>query len=81
MEFAAKIFGGTILVLGGLFLMVILGTLMGAISGWIVGLFFSDTILGVWSKFGISGFTMWELGAFLGFTGGFFRASQTNNSK
>lgn len=57
----------------------ILGTLFGAIGGWVVGWFFGDTILGVLASFGVTGLSMWQYGAFLGFTGAFFRAHQTNS--
>lgn len=62
------------------FLLVILGTCIGALGGWVVGWFFGETILGVLAAFGVTGIKMWQFGAFLGFVGGFFRASQTNNS-
>ena len=55
------------------FITVVVSTLIGAISGWTVGLFFGDTILAVLATIGISGFTMWQIGAFLGFVASFFR--------
>lgn len=51
----------------------VLGTLFGAIGGWIVGWFFGETILGVLAGFGVTGISMWQYGAFLGFTGAYFR--------
>jgi hypothetical protein len=57
-----------------LVIMIILGPLVGALSGLIVGIFFSTPILNVLSAMGIEGITMWQLGAFLGFVGGFFKA-------
>ena len=54
---------------------VILGTLAGALIGWIVGWFFSDTILFIAAQLGIKNISMWQLGAFLGFVGGFFRTT------
>lgn len=62
-----------------LFLMV-LNVLFGAISGWLIGLFFGNTIIGVLDCVGISGFSMWEIGAFMGFIAGFFRKMITFNS-
>ena len=57
----------------------IITTFLGAFSGWFVGLFFEETILGILSSLGVSGFSMWQIGAFLGFVGGFFR--MTNSTK
>ncbi len=51
---------------------VFLGTMFGAVSGWIMGWFFSETILNIFAAFGVKGFTMWEVGAFLGFISGYF---------
>ncbi len=51
----------------------IAGAMFGALSGWIL----SWTPFGDWIKHVLDnpGFTLAELGAFLGFVGGFFRAS------
>lgn len=58
-------------------LLVILGTLFGGIAGWIVGLFFTDTIMSTLDAFGVETFelSMWQLGATLGFISGFFKSS------
>jgi len=60
------------------FCLIILTTLMGAVAGWVVGLFFGETILTTLSRFGVdvAGLQMWQLGATLAFIGGFFRAYQ-----
>lgn len=50
----------------------VIGTLFGAVIGWVVGLFFGKAILGVLACIGIKGFSMWQIGAALGFIGGFF---------
>jgi hypothetical protein len=63
------------------FLAIIMGTIGGAITGWVVGLLFSDTILGIFAALGIKGFAMWQIGAFLGFVGAFFRTSITKKSE
>jgi membrane protein YqaA with SNARE-associated domain len=62
---------------------VILGTLFGGIAGWIVGLFFTDTIMTTLDRFGVEtmGMTMWQLGATLGFVSGFFKATKLEKSK
>ena len=49
-----------------------ISTLTGAIIGWFVGLFFGKAILGVLACIGIKGFSMWQIGATIGFVGGFF---------
>ena len=52
-----------------------LSTLIGAISGWFVGLFFGDSILFVLENCDIKGVSMWQLGASLGFIVSFFKSS------
>lgn len=77
-----NVFAGVILAAGtaALFiLLVIFSTLAGAVVGWVVGWFFGDTILGIMNQLGIHGITMWQLGAFLGFVGSFFRTSTTHS--
>jgi hypothetical protein len=61
-----------------LFFLVILTTLGGAVAGWIVGLFFEQTILDTLARFGVNvaGLSMWNLGATLAFVGSFFKAYQ-----
>ena len=58
-----------------LFFAPVLGVLIGAFSGWVVGLFFSQTILSFLAVLGITGFKMWQIGAALGFIGSFFRST------
>lgn len=53
----------------------VLSALVGALSGWAVGLFFSDTVLRLFAHLGVEGFEMWQIGLFLGFIGGFFRST------
>ena len=55
------------------FITVVISTLIGAISGWVVGLFFGQSILAIFATIGVSGFSMWQIGAFLGFVASFFR--------
>lgn len=55
----------------------LLSTLAGALTGAIVGLFFSDTILSICAQLGVYGVEVWQVGAFLGFVGGFFKAPVT----
>ena len=72
-----KALGNLVLVAGFMFLGCVLGTLFGAFAGWVVGLFFGKTILSFFAALGITGFKMWQIGAVLGFVGGFFRSSST----
>ena len=70
-------------VIAVIIVLVILGTLFGGIAGWIVGLFFTDTIMTTLARFGIdvSGMSMWQLGATLGFISGFFKSSGIKANK
>lgn len=61
-----------------IFLGCIIGTLFGAFSGWLIGLFFENTIIGILASLGITGFKMWQIGAFLGFVSGFFKSTTVN---
>ncbi|MBO4285386.1 MAG: hypothetical protein J5895_04050 [Alphaproteobacteria bacterium] len=62
------------------FLSLLLSSIIGALCGLVVGLIFGPTILGIFAAIGITGFKMWQIGAFLGFVGGFFRTSITQKS-
>ena len=46
---------------------LVLGSVVGALAGWLVGLCYGNTILGIFAVFGIKGFAMWQIGCFLGF--------------
>lgn len=61
---------------------VILGTFFGGVAGWIVGLFFTDTIMGTLNRIGVDtmGLTMWQLGATLGFVSGFFKSTKVQKN-
>lgn len=61
---------------------VLVGTLGGAFTGWVVGMFFGDTILMFAHRlFGFYDFEMWQFGAFLGFVSAFFRSHLSGSSK
>lgn len=75
LKFLRKL-GPFVMALATLVFFTVFSTLMGALSGWIVGWFFSDTILTFFSFLAgghIGGLSMWEIGASLGFIGGFLR--------
>ena len=61
---------------------VILGTFFGGVAGWIVGLFFTDTIMQTLNRIGVDtmGMTMWQLGATLGFVSGFFKSTKVQKN-
>ena len=55
--------------------------LLGAYLGWFIGLFFGKAIIGIFAQIGISGFSMWQIGAFLGFVSCFFKKMITFKTK
>ncbi len=75
---AAMAIGFVLLVI----VMVILGTFFGGVAGWIVGMFFTDTIMQTLNRFGVDtvGMTMWQLGATLGFVSGFFKSTKVQKN-
>ena len=64
-------------ILAMLFVMPAISTLVGAFSGWVVGLFFGQTIIGFLAAMGVAtaNLTMWQVGAAMGFLGSFLRTS------
>lgn len=54
-------------------------TIAGALFGWIIGWFIGSTVLGILAQLGITGFSMWQIGAFLGFVGSFFGSTLNFN--
>lgn len=79
--FAGKV-TAMLLISASLFLVVIFGTLLGAVTGYIVGLFFTPTLEHVMNALHIyenspGDVAVWQLGAFMGFVGPFLRASVT----
>ena len=73
--------GATGLVILFILLFPLIGTLFGALSGWVVGWFFSETILSFFTELGVTSSAMWQIGASLGFIGGFFKTIQYNTKK
>jgi len=60
----------------------IIGVLLGAFSGWCVGLVFEQEVMGFLARLGLNtaGLTMWQLGAALGFIGGFLKTTVHHRS-
>lgn len=77
MEALAKSFGVVFLTISGIFVFVIFGAFLGGVAGWIVGIFFGETILNIAAQIGIKNVTMFQLGCFLGFVGGFLKTKVT----
>lgn len=65
-------------VIAFIFITVSLTTVFGGIAGWIVGLFFRETILNTFNAFGVNTYelSMWQIGATFGFVSGFFKTTK-----
>lgn len=79
MDTFSNFIGGAILFVAAIFFAVILGTAFGALAGWVVGIFFSETILGILGQLGIHNITMWQFGAFMGFIGGYMKTKVSSS--
>lgn len=65
-----------LIVLVILFFMPLIGTLFGGFTGWVVGLLFESQIINFLGRFiETEDLSMWQIGASLGFIGGFFRTT------
>lgn len=66
-----------------LFLLPLIGVVLGAFCGWMVGLFFGPTIHAFLTALSpsLGALETWQVGAGLGFVGSFFKSSVTTNSK
>lgn len=82
-EALGKFVLGFTAVLGLMVLMPVLGVLFGAFSGWAVSLFFNDTVLGFLARIGVdtNGLALWQVGAAMGFLGGFLKTSFHQSKK
>lgn len=77
-----KLLVNTVLFAALVFFVPVLGTLFGAFSGWVVGLFFEATILDFLARIGVAvaGLALWKVGAAMGFLGGFLKTSVTTRN-
>jgi len=67
---------GVLLLVGSL-----VGAFFGMIGGWIVGWAFDETMQKLLvNVLGLKDVVMWELGAMMGFVGGFIRSSTSSSS-
>lgn len=78
-----KAIGIIVIVVLTLLILAPLSTIVGIIGGWIVGLFFTDLIIGTIARtgFDVTGLEVWHIGGVLGFIASFFKSSQTNTNK
>jgi hypothetical protein len=67
---------GTISFVALLFVVILLGTLVGGIVGWTVDLMFPFVVVTLNTLTGLE-LTAFEMGAVLGFVGSFFKSSLT----
>lgn len=63
--------------ISAIFFFTIFAAFSGALSGWIIGLVFGNDILAVLGCLGIKGVTMWQIGATVGWLGGFLKTNVT----
>ena len=64
------------------FVTFILHVITCGVFGCFIGLFFGESILQILAQLGIEGFSMWQIGVFMGFFSGFFKRMITfSNNK
>jgi hypothetical protein len=71
--------GSALLIAAILFVMPLFGIGFGAFAGWIAGLFYGHTLHLLAHRLGLD-VEPWQLGAMLGFVGGFFKTTTTCSS-
>jgi hypothetical protein len=83
MDAVAKLAGVMFFVALLILTMPMLGVLFGMFSGWVVGLFFEDMIVGFLRRLGAdtAGLRLWQIGGAMGFFGGFLKTSVSSKSK
>lgn len=61
----------------------IIGCLLGALAGWSVSLLWNDEILDFMRRVGVdtNGLSLWQVGASMGFLGGFLKTSVFTKEK
>jgi hypothetical protein len=69
-----------ILTLMAFMILPLVGVVMGAFCGWVVGTFWPSTMLQGMTALGMGAMAPYQFGAFLGFSGGFFK-TVTNTVK
>lgn len=79
MEALEKVVAATAMLAVVLFIGPLLGIGFGAFAGWVAGLFYPNTLHLLAQRMGLA-VEPWQLGAMLGFVGGFFKATLTEKS-
>ena len=79
MEDAGKAVGAILGLAALIFLMPLIGVLVGAFAGWVVSLFFDATMRAFFGPLGLGHLEVWQIGAALGFIGGFFKTTVPQN--
>lgn len=77
MERIIKVFIATVGFMSLVCVLSILGVCFGALSGWLVGLIFPFTFVQLKFHFGLALFEPWQIGALLGWIGGFLKTQTT----
>lgn len=67
-----EVFGAVVVMAVMLFIVALLGTLLGAGAGWAVGMVFGQTFAIALAHVGIADMQLWQVGAVLGFVSVFF---------
>lgn len=71
--------GGLGIVVLGITFFPILGAVFGSWAGWAVGIVFDETFEAMLRRFNLAEFSPWQIGATLGFVGGFFKRPRQKN--
>lgn len=73
------VIAGIVLVAVAIFVGPLVGCFVGAFCGWIVGLVFDESMAQLAKALGTTAYP-YQIGAMLGFVGGFFRSSVSSTS-
>jgi ABC-type microcin C transport system permease subunit YejE len=77
MQALTFIIGGVIVTVIAAVFLPMLMPIIGAFAGAVVGFFFDETSRSFLDALGMKDLEMWQLGAMLGFVGGFFKSYTT----
>jgi hypothetical protein len=80
MKELTTVIGSALMITAILSLVPLFSISFGALAGWIAGLFYGHTLHLLAQRLGLD-MQPWQLGAMLGFVGGFFKSTTTSSSK